>query len=156
VLESKAARLEAAVRIATECKRRYADAVQTIDGLRLDNHTLRVALAALSGTSVDVPAPSGKADELIAALPEIPQVTTQEEESILQGAQSQLSQGAQNLDSLSTIAAAAAAAGQEEKSASAPVSLPPVPSAQPAAGENSTQEAEVATPPTQPAASQSA
>ncbi|GAC95347.1 hypothetical protein PHSY_002922 [Pseudozyma hubeiensis SY62] len=107
VLESKAARLEVAINVATECKRRYAETLQTIDGLRQDNHTLRVALAALSGSNVEGQAPpASKADDLLAALPEIPQLTTDEEESVLQGQAS----GQQSLDSLSAVAAAAAAA----------------------------------------------
>lgn len=128
VLESKATRLEAAIRIATECKRRYVEALQTIDGLRQDNHTLRVALAALSGSGDNAgPGPVMKADDLAKELPEIPLLTTQEEEEVLGsvGGQTGMSGGSaggsgsgsvsasgggQSLDSLSAVAAAAAAA----------------------------------------------
>ncbi|KAJ1020929.1 hypothetical protein NDA18_005776 [Ustilago nuda] len=126
VLESKATRLEAAIRIATECKRRYVEALQTIDGLRQDSHTLRVALAALSGSGDNAgPGPVMKADDLAKALPEIPLLTTQEEEEVLGsvGGQTGMSGGSaggsgsasasgggQSLDSLSAVAAAAAAA----------------------------------------------
>jgi len=130
VLESKSSRLEVAIRVATECKRRYMEALQTIDGLRGDNHTLRVALAALSGSSIEGNAPPSKAEELIATLPEIPLVTTDEEEAVLAGVQQghagagmgaggEGGNGGQSLDSLSAVAAAAAAAvGQESAGAS--------------------------------------
>ena len=120
VLESKAARLEVAIRVANECKRRYTESLQTVDGLRQDNHTLRVALAALSGSSVEGQAPPAmKTDELLATLPAIPALTTEEEERVLAGVQGQggaegageKEAGGQSLDSLSAVAAAAAAAG---------------------------------------------
>ncbi|KAJ1019240.1 hypothetical protein NDA13_006160 [Ustilago tritici] len=131
VLESKATRLEAAIRIATECKRRYVEALQTIDGLRQDNHTLRVALAALSGSGDNAgPGPVMKADDLAKELSEIPLLTTQEEEEVLGsvGGQTGMSGGSaggsgsgsvsasgggQSLDSLSAVAAAAAAAAAQ-------------------------------------------
>lgn len=131
VLESKATRLEAAIRIATECKRRYVEALQAIDGLRQDNHTLRVALAALSGSGDNAgPGPVMKADDLAKELPEIPLLTTQEEEEVLGSVGGQTgmagrsaggsgsgsvsaSGGGQSLDSLSAVAAAAAAAAAQ-------------------------------------------
>ncbi|KAN0062894.1 hypothetical protein ACQY0O_004715 [Thecaphora frezii] len=48
-LEGKAARLEEALRSADEHRKRHRDAIVTIDELRQDNHSLRVALAALGG-----------------------------------------------------------------------------------------------------------
>ncbi|PWY99385.1 hypothetical protein BCV70DRAFT_200957 [Testicularia cyperi] len=83
VLESKAARLEAAVRVANECKRRYIESLQTIEGLRADNHGLRVALSALSGTQAGAPPAQMKIEDYLATLPEIPPVITEEEEAIL-------------------------------------------------------------------------
>ncbi|SNX86597.1 uncharacterized protein MEPE_05306 [Melanopsichium pennsylvanicum] len=126
VLESKATRLETAIRVATECKRRYVEALHTIDGLRQDHHALRVAVAALSGSGMDgAAAPQNKADELAAILPEVPPLTTDEEEAALFGVHvnagggigSQMGDseggvggisgvGAQSLDSLSAAAAA--------------------------------------------------
>lgn len=122
ILESKAARLETAIRVATECKRRYAETLQTVDDLRQDNHTLRVALAALSGTSVEgQPPPTMVKEALLASLSQIPLLTTEEEEEGLAGVQVGRGAGAgasgggeggsgEGLDSLSAVAVAAAAA----------------------------------------------
>ena len=85
-LEGKAAQLESALRQAEESRIRYVDALTTIDGLRQDNHSLRVAIAALGGhVAGPPPAPLRIADHLD-------------------------KEGQQNLDSLSAVAAAAAAA----------------------------------------------
>lgn len=82
VLEAKALRLEQAVRVATECKRRYIETLHTVAGLRADNHTLRVALGALSGSQAG-PAPTPmKIDDYLESLPTIPPVTTEEEEAL--------------------------------------------------------------------------
>lgn len=48
-LEQKAAQLNSALLAAEESRKRYAEALQTIEGLRQDNHSLRVALAAVGG-----------------------------------------------------------------------------------------------------------
>ncbi|EPQ27202.1 uncharacterized protein PFL1_05125 [Pseudozyma flocculosa PF-1] len=108
-LEGKAAMCEQALRTADESKAKLREALITIDGLRQDNHSLRVALAALGGHVAGPPPPRLDLDAHDAEMSASKQLGGNDKDAEGQG-QGEVDGEGEGEDRLNAVAAAAAAA----------------------------------------------